>query len=334
MECAVLRERFGSDKSTAIVRTGVGPVNAAHAVTLFLARTGARAVVVCGVGGAYPGSGLAIGDVVCAESECYGDLGAMSPVGLSRHESSWIPDCRRARGPSSTKFPCSFFHSIAGFRFVTVTSCTGTDSHARAIEARTRRRRGEHGRRSGGPRGVSSRHSRRRSARHQQHRHGSRYADLASERGRSRGTGGSPIVDRAALNFAFSSCPNDTFAFHALVHGLVPGPRVVAHIDDVEALNARAEQGGRGNDEDFNRGLRPDTRSVCASARRWSGWVWCGADRRGPRTRPYRRARRDTRRTHDRSVAAEPAGPFRDRRNAIRSNRRSCAERGNVTAAC
>ena len=50
-------------------------------------------------------------------------------------------------------------------------------------------------------------------------------------------------MDRAALNFAFSSCPNDTFAFHALVHGLVPGPPVVAHIDDVEALNARAEQG-------------------------------------------------------------------------------------------
>lgn len=50
-------------------------------------------------------------------------------------------------------------------------------------------------------------------------------------------------MDRAALNFAFSSCPNDTFAFHALVHGLVPGPRVVPHLDDVEALNARAERG-------------------------------------------------------------------------------------------
>ena len=50
-------------------------------------------------------------------------------------------------------------------------------------------------------------------------------------------------MDRAPLNFAFSSCPNDTFAFHAIVHGLVPGPRVVPHIDDIEALNARAERG-------------------------------------------------------------------------------------------
>jgi 1,4-dihydroxy-6-naphthoate synthase len=50
-------------------------------------------------------------------------------------------------------------------------------------------------------------------------------------------------VDRASLNFGFSSCPNDTFAFHALVHGLVPGPRVIPHLDDVEALNACAERG-------------------------------------------------------------------------------------------
>jgi len=49
-------------------------------------------------------------------------------------------------------------------------------------------------------------------------------------------------VDRPALNFAFSPCPNDTFAFHALVHGLVSDTRVVPHMDDVEALNARAER--------------------------------------------------------------------------------------------
>ncbi len=42
------------------------------------------------------------------------------------------------------------------------------------------------------------------------------------------------------LSFAFSPCPNDTFAFHALVHGLVPGPAVTPHLDDIEALNKRA----------------------------------------------------------------------------------------------
>ena len=45
------------------------------------------------------------------------------------------------------------------------------------------------------------------------------------------------------MNFAFSPCPNDTFAFHALVHGLIPAPPVEPHMDDIEALNARAERG-------------------------------------------------------------------------------------------
>ena len=45
---------------------------------------------------------------------------------------------------------------------------------------------------------------------------------------------------RPPVNFAFSSCPNDTFAFHALVHGLVPGLRVIPYLDDIEALNIRA----------------------------------------------------------------------------------------------
>jgi len=47
-------------------------------------------------------------------------------------------------------------------------------------------------------------------------------------------------MDRAPLDFAFSPCPNDTFAFHALVHGLIPGPAVRPHLDDIEALNKRA----------------------------------------------------------------------------------------------
>jgi 5,8-dihydroxy-2-naphthoate synthase len=50
-------------------------------------------------------------------------------------------------------------------------------------------------------------------------------------------------VDQPAVNFGFSTCPNDTFAFHAIVHRLVPGPEVVPFMDDIEVLNARAEKG-------------------------------------------------------------------------------------------
>jgi 1,4-dihydroxy-6-naphthoate synthase len=40
----------------------------------------------------------------------------------------------------------------------------------------------------------------------------------------------------------FSPCPNDTFMFHALVHGLVEGPNVRfdAVLEDIESLNLRA----------------------------------------------------------------------------------------------
>lgn len=44
------------------------------------------------------------------------------------------------------------------------------------------------------------------------------------------------------LALGFSSCPNDTFMFHALVTGLVeaPGVRFAPVIEDIEALNLRA----------------------------------------------------------------------------------------------
>ncbi|MEV4661223.1 1,4-dihydroxy-6-naphthoate synthase [Micromonospora echinofusca] len=47
-----------------------------------------------------------------------------------------------------------------------------------------------------------------------------------------------------ALSLAFSPCPNDTFVFHALVHGLVPGaPPVDVTYADVDVTNTAAEQG-------------------------------------------------------------------------------------------
>jgi 1,4-dihydroxy-6-naphthoate synthase len=47
------------------------------------------------------------------------------------------------------------------------------------------------------------------------------------------------------LAFGFSPCPNDTFAFHALVHGLVDAPfRVRPVLLDIEELNRRAHVGG------------------------------------------------------------------------------------------
>ena len=48
----------------------------------------------------------------------------------------------------------------------------------------------------------------------------------------------------SGLTFGFSPCPNDTFAFHALVHGLVPSPRSIEPVLlDIEELNRQAHAG-------------------------------------------------------------------------------------------
>ncbi|MEH0819211.1 MULTISPECIES: 1,4-dihydroxy-6-naphthoate synthase [unclassified Micromonospora] len=47
-----------------------------------------------------------------------------------------------------------------------------------------------------------------------------------------------------ALSLAISPCPNDTFVFHALVHGRVPGaPPVEVTYADVDVTNTAAERG-------------------------------------------------------------------------------------------
>jgi 1,4-dihydroxy-6-naphthoate synthase len=46
------------------------------------------------------------------------------------------------------------------------------------------------------------------------------------------------------LTFGYSPCPNDTFAFHALTHGLVDAPfRIEPVLLDIEELNRRARTG-------------------------------------------------------------------------------------------
>src|SRR3954465_14348916 len=55
----------------ALLQTGIGPVNAAFALTRYLVGNRVDAVINCGVGGAYPGSDLETGSVACALTETY-----------------------------------------------------------------------------------------------------------------------------------------------------------------------------------------------------------------------------------------------------------------------
>lgn len=123
-------------RKLSLVRTGVGPVNAAFALTRFLTTHSANAVISCGVGGAYPGSNFEPGEVVCAESEIYGDLGAESPDGFLDMKALGFPVIAGTE-PIFTRIPMDLFPAPRRVPFVTCSMCTGTDATARAIVART-----------------------------------------------------------------------------------------------------------------------------------------------------------------------------------------------------
>jgi futalosine hydrolase len=136
LESAWLRTEMPADGTLEYAVTGVGPVNAAHAVTQAILVRRPDAVVLCGIAGAYPSAGLTVGDVVCASEECYGDLGAQSPQGFLDMQALGFPVIA---GPPAyyNRLPLHVFPVTQRVRHVTVSTCTGTDADARAIEART-----------------------------------------------------------------------------------------------------------------------------------------------------------------------------------------------------
>ena len=130
MEGALLRPHLP------VVATGVGAVNAACALTRFLEREGARRVIVCGIGGAYPKSDLRIGEAVWASSECYGDLGALSPGGFLDMRAMGFPLIAGAENVYNS-LPLDIVPSPHAVPFATVNTCTGEDSAAAAMAQRT-----------------------------------------------------------------------------------------------------------------------------------------------------------------------------------------------------
>ena len=71
------------------------------------------------------------------------------------------------------------------------------------------------------------------------------------------------------LSLAFSPCPNDTFVFHALVHGLVPGaPAVDVTYADVDVTNTASLRGRVRPGEGELRGPAVAARPVRAAALR------------------------------------------------------------------
>ncbi len=79
------------DWGVRLVETGMGAVNTAHALTCALQDYRPDWVLQVGMGGAYIGSGLEVGDVAVASEEVYGDVGVRLRQGWKGSEEIGIP---------------------------------------------------------------------------------------------------------------------------------------------------------------------------------------------------------------------------------------------------
>lgn len=125
---------------------GMGKANAAHAATLLATRFSPGALLIFGVGGAYPSSGARVGDVALAREEIAGDEGVLTAQGFQDTKFIGIPLLKTSAAVIFTTFPASppllehALRTLSGSAhagsFVTLSTCTGTSARARELEAR------------------------------------------------------------------------------------------------------------------------------------------------------------------------------------------------------
>ena len=136
--CPVTRGFIG-DTLVLCSSGGVGKANAAATAATLIERHSPAMIIITGCGGAYPGSGLATGELAVASDEIFGDEGVIDPDGwhdltfmslpvhtrdgVSCYNS--IPLSRHA-AERAVQLADSLGVRLVRGRFVTVSTCSGT----------------------------------------------------------------------------------------------------------------------------------------------------------------------------------------------------------------
>ncbi len=132
---------------------GIGKANAAHAATLLLSQFTPRALIIFGIGGAYPSSGAQIGDIAVAKEEIAADEGVLTKDGFKDAEYIGIPLVKTTSSVLYTTYPAPddlLKRSLQALKslqnsgrprvhsgtFVTLSTCTGTAARAAELEQR------------------------------------------------------------------------------------------------------------------------------------------------------------------------------------------------------
>jgi futalosine hydrolase len=141
---SIVSGRIGK-RSVVHIASGMGVANAAHAATVLMERFSPARVVVFGIGGAYPGCGLKISDVVIAEKEFYADTGVLLKDGLHGVNAIGIELLRKGSKKYFNEFPLDSkllkkaLRESGGIKsgvFATVNATTGTLKRAKEIKTR------------------------------------------------------------------------------------------------------------------------------------------------------------------------------------------------------
>ncbi len=125
---------------------GIGQVNMTMQLTRILSKHTPIAALLCGCGGAYPDSGLQVGDLALAETEIFGDLGVatadkfipLDRLNLPQHP-PLAPVIRQSIPLDSDLLNWSreILPDAASGPFVSVNSCSGYPDMSAALQQRT-----------------------------------------------------------------------------------------------------------------------------------------------------------------------------------------------------
>lgn len=137
------------DKDVVLCPGGMGKANSAHAAALLITRFAPKAIVIFGIGGAYPTSGAEIGDIAIASEEIAGDEGVLTLDGFKDAEFIGIPLVHKPgmklynRLPAPEPLVRKVHDAISSSgrkymvhigRFVTLSTCSGTSRRSQEIE--------------------------------------------------------------------------------------------------------------------------------------------------------------------------------------------------------
>lgn len=136
-----------------LAHSGIGKAAAAATAVTLLSNYRPEALWLFGCGGAYPGSGLAVGDLALASTEIFGDEGVATGQGFRDLAGMKLP-MRKTSGQFFNTWPIDQrLHDwaqpllsqhaektnarLCSGPFVTVSTCTGTSAKAIETESRT-----------------------------------------------------------------------------------------------------------------------------------------------------------------------------------------------------